>query len=728
MIDERYRYYAFISYKREDEQWAKWLHSKLEHYRLPTNLNGRTDLPRNIQPVFMDTSELTPGNLPEQIREALDLSKYLIVVCSPRSAQSVWVNKEVETFMSMGKSGNIIPLIIEGAPFAANPDEECYPKAILSLPQEREILGANVNEMGRDAAAVKVVARMFDVRFDEIWQRHEREKRRKKRVIMASLVALLLLISGVAFWMYLQRQATLKANWAMMENQARMVAEKAKEETQKGNVSDAILALLEMMPEDGSRPFVPELEEALRIAYDSLQSSKWSYRYMGRCIDDIYFSSDDKYIISEDFFHVDIYDTKSLCLASQIMIPDSEPRKYTFLSADNDSLLSIDYDSVDCYDVATGEFLKREPLSNQMKLQWMSTGEYGTHLSYLDNYWPWINEWKSSIGLSQQFNIVNFCPSTNLVIYTQEEDGDISQSDFSVSIYDYKQGKDIMTIENGYEGYNCYSSFSPDGKQVALDDNIVIDILDKSKRVFSGGAASDKEGEYTLRFGHNNQLLYYSPNADYIKIFESKTLTLMDSVKANNCVFCDINSDGNLLLVQNESDWCIYRKHNEFRIWDENEISFAKLEEAGFGDITFDETQINGNISVSVDYEGAHITDKSGEHANWHLIEENYYVFFEASFQNNRFVIVTLESRYDSSRMTAIMDFTSGTIVKQLEDTSEGDTYYYNEKTETLAKLKDDAVVEMVYFPSFEHLVQQCRRATDGMHLGKTARQKFHLE
>ena len=29
-------YYAFISYKREDERMAKWLQHKLEHYRLPS--------------------------------------------------------------------------------------------------------------------------------------------------------------------------------------------------------------------------------------------------------------------------------------------------------------------------------------------------------------------------------------------------------------------------------------------------------------------------------------------------------------------------------------------------------------------------------------------------------------------------------------------------------------------------------------------------------------------
>ena len=49
-IEGRYDYYAFISYKREDEGWAKWLQHKLEHYRLPSKLNGRTDLPREIRP------------------------------------------------------------------------------------------------------------------------------------------------------------------------------------------------------------------------------------------------------------------------------------------------------------------------------------------------------------------------------------------------------------------------------------------------------------------------------------------------------------------------------------------------------------------------------------------------------------------------------------------------------------------------------------------------------
>ena len=35
-LDEKYRYYAFISYNHKDEREAKWLQRQLEHYRLPS--------------------------------------------------------------------------------------------------------------------------------------------------------------------------------------------------------------------------------------------------------------------------------------------------------------------------------------------------------------------------------------------------------------------------------------------------------------------------------------------------------------------------------------------------------------------------------------------------------------------------------------------------------------------------------------------------------------------
>ena len=39
-------YNAFISYKRIDEKWTKWLQYKLEHYSFITSLNVRTYPPK----------------------------------------------------------------------------------------------------------------------------------------------------------------------------------------------------------------------------------------------------------------------------------------------------------------------------------------------------------------------------------------------------------------------------------------------------------------------------------------------------------------------------------------------------------------------------------------------------------------------------------------------------------------------------------------------------------
>ena len=103
-MDNTFKYYAFISYKREDEEWAKWLQHKLEHYKLPSSLNGKEKLPKEIRPIFRDKSELAAGVLAKEIRKALDDSKYLIVICSSNSAKSDWVNLEIQAFIEANRT------------------------------------------------------------------------------------------------------------------------------------------------------------------------------------------------------------------------------------------------------------------------------------------------------------------------------------------------------------------------------------------------------------------------------------------------------------------------------------------------------------------------------------------------------------------------------------------------------------------------------------------------
>jgi len=140
------RYSAFISYRHADNtqegrRWAEWLHRGLERYVVPPDLIGTSNLRGepirdSLYPIFRDEDEL-PANadLATGIRAALEVSDHLIVLCSPRSAVSPWVRKEVREFKELGRSDRILAIIIAGEPNADDPakaregilrDEECF--------------------------------------------------------------------------------------------------------------------------------------------------------------------------------------------------------------------------------------------------------------------------------------------------------------------------------------------------------------------------------------------------------------------------------------------------------------------------------------------------------------------------------------------------------------------------------------------------------------------------
>lgn len=200
-MERQYKNYAFISYKREDEKWAKWLQRKLENYKLPSVIRKESlNMPKYIRPIFRDKTDLSGGILTEQLHNELERSKYLIVICSPSSAQSTWVNKEAQTFIDEGRTEYIIPFIVEGVPHAENSQDECFPEVLRNIPSEQELLGINVQEIGREKAFIRLAAYMIGVSFDTLWQRYRRQERQKN--VSLATCALLLMGLGVFYWDY----------------------------------------------------------------------------------------------------------------------------------------------------------------------------------------------------------------------------------------------------------------------------------------------------------------------------------------------------------------------------------------------------------------------------------------------------------------------------------------------------------------------------------------------
>lgn len=188
-----YTYFAFISYKREDEKWARWLKRQLQGYRLPAKTHKRhPDLPRRCSPVFLDKSNLTPGLLDEGLRKEVQSSKYIIVICS-RTAhdESRYLDDELRYFLESGDRSRVIPFIVDESD---DPVAECFPAALAELCAERNIVGVSVHDDGKRLAMLKVVATMHGLKLEEL--ESEDMRRRKKQLFAAAVLALLLAVGG----------------------------------------------------------------------------------------------------------------------------------------------------------------------------------------------------------------------------------------------------------------------------------------------------------------------------------------------------------------------------------------------------------------------------------------------------------------------------------------------------------------------------------------------------
>lgn len=138
------RYYAFISHAAADDhergrEWAEWLSESLEDFEVPAALAGRPTpagpVPKSLVPVFCESRPLgSEGQLDPVICEALEQSRMLVVVCSPRAAQSPEVTEEIRFFKTLGRE-RVLALIVAGEPgvtdnASGRGGEECLPETL----------------------------------------------------------------------------------------------------------------------------------------------------------------------------------------------------------------------------------------------------------------------------------------------------------------------------------------------------------------------------------------------------------------------------------------------------------------------------------------------------------------------------------------------------------------------------------------------------------------------
>jgi tetratricopeptide (TPR) repeat protein len=214
------RYSAFISYNHADRAIAGWVLRQLETYRIPKHLLGHASpvgvLGAKLQPVFRDREELaSSADLAKSVRDALNQSATLIVICSPNGAQSRWVNEEIRTFRALGRADRIQCLIVAGEPHAArnlalDPALECFPPALFE-DADFEPLAADLRPGmdGKQAAKLKLLAGIMEVGYDDLRQRETERRQHRLAVIAAASVVGLVLTSALALFALWQRSEAI---------------------------------------------------------------------------------------------------------------------------------------------------------------------------------------------------------------------------------------------------------------------------------------------------------------------------------------------------------------------------------------------------------------------------------------------------------------------------------------------------------------------------------------
>jgi tetratricopeptide (TPR) repeat protein len=235
----QFKYHAFISYSHQDSRWGAWLHKALETYPIPQRLVGRQTaagtIPKKLTPIFRDRDELPSAHdLGRKVNEALAQSANLVVICSPHSAASRWVDEEVREFKRLGREERVFCLIVDGEPNASDnvpgnsggsEAEECFAPALrfqldadgglTTLRTEPIAADVRPGKDGKANARLKLVSGLLDVGFDELRQREQQRAHRKLAWVAGLALAGMLVATGLAaFALHARNQAQFQREQA----------------------------------------------------------------------------------------------------------------------------------------------------------------------------------------------------------------------------------------------------------------------------------------------------------------------------------------------------------------------------------------------------------------------------------------------------------------------------------------------------------------------------------
>ena len=364
------QYDAFISYRHHplDSAVAGEIQRRLEHFRVPCAIRRQTGKAR-IGRIFRDKAELAiTSDINDDILQALEHAAFLIVICSTHTAESLWVQREIEIFLRTHSRHQILTVLADGEPQDVIPEllrwqtesvqaadgsthEVRTPVEPLSCDYRGNRRTAHREELPRLAAA------LLGCPYDALRQRQRQYQMRRLALSFSAALLLTGALAGYFLWSSLQIQENYHA---ALRSQSRYLAEESLNLTESGDrIAAAQLALAALPSEAQERPLVAEAEYALGMAlgaYTAPGSSNitsvcsFPLRAAAR---KFFLNADGSRLFTLDLSStVSIWDTETYaCLFTRTF---SDSISEMLLAGDGQSLLVTSSGQIAAYDCETG--------------------------------------------------------------------------------------------------------------------------------------------------------------------------------------------------------------------------------------------------------------------------------------------------------------------------------------------------------------------------------------
>jgi tetratricopeptide (TPR) repeat protein len=235
-VPEAFKYRAFLSYGRADAGVARQVRNRLEKFPIDRDLVGHITpvgpVPEAIRPIFHSEHDFfTRPSLGAATAEALAGSAAFIILASPHSAQSKYVNKQVRLFKSRYPERPVVVLIVEGTPEDGDAEHVTPPLRFAVAPEWAEnpatVLPPDLDQKGDglEFAIAKVAARLIGVAPEDLYYRAEcdRLRRSRMRIAAATATAVLIAVGGIASWQSYQHRL-MRAEIAGLVSRYRLVS------------------------------------------------------------------------------------------------------------------------------------------------------------------------------------------------------------------------------------------------------------------------------------------------------------------------------------------------------------------------------------------------------------------------------------------------------------------------------------------------------------------------